>query len=112
MPQHREFSNVYVLADKVTAAFFSASGANTIDFEATNLEALFKFLAEEGCELLIITENYWDEVKKHADARDFPPILLIPPVTGERGKAFDRLKDLAEQAIGIDIITPKKKQRS
>lgn len=109
MLQRSGFSNVYVLADKVTATFFSAAGANTINFEATNLEALFEFLAEEGCELLIVTENYWDEVKKYADVEDFPPVVLIPPVTGERGKAFERLKELSEQAIGIDVITPKKK---
>lgn len=107
----RRLTNVYVLADNVTAAFFSASGANMIDFEQTNLDLLFDFLHAEGCELLIISESYWDEVKKFADMERFPPIVIVPPFTGSKGISLVRLKEIAEQAVGMDILTPKKQEQ-
>lgn len=98
-------SNVYILADETTAAFFAGAGANAIDPTEFDVELLFEFLQSVDCELLLVSEDMWDTIKKFADKVTFPPIVLIPPFGGERGAALRRLRSVSEKALGLDLLS-------
>jgi len=97
-------SNVFILADETTAAFFAAAGANAIDPGEYDTESLFFFLEQEGCSLLIVSEDLWDSIKKYAEKVTFPPIVLIPSFGGVKKVALDRLRKVSEQALGIALL--------
>lgn len=108
MKRHPELtardSNVYVLADEATAAFFAAAGANALDPREVDAEVLFEYLELAGCELLLVSEDLWADLRKQAEKVTFPPVVLIPALGGRRGEAARRLRNVSERALGIDVI--------
>lgn len=105
--QHNYYrkTNVYVLADAVTAAFFEAAGANYIAAESVEPDSFLEFLKAVGCELLLVTEDNWHAFKEHLTGENAPTVMIIPSYkTGETDMRV-RIKELSEKAVGLDILT-------
>lgn len=98
-------TNVYVLADEITAAFFQAAGANYIAAETVEPDAFVEFLKAVGCELLLVTEENWQSLKGHLTGEDAPMVMIIPSYrSGETGMRA-RVKELSEKAVGLDVLS-------
>ncbi|MCX7831540.1 MAG: hypothetical protein N2440_01415 [Actinobacteria bacterium] len=97
-------SNVFVVADEVTASFYATSGIQFLSGELFEDELIIEFLNSYGCELLLVAEEYWEKVKKFSNSSDFPPVMLIPSFKTGSTDSLPALKELSERAVGISFI--------
>lgn len=98
-------SNVFVVADEVTASFYATSGIQFLSGEIFEDELIIEFLNSYGCELLLVTEEYWEKVKQFLKSSDFPPVMLIPSFKTGSTNSLPALKELSERAVGISFIS-------
>lgn len=104
MLHNKNDTNVFVVADKVTASFFAAAGVNSIDLDSLNLERLFDVLNEVGCKLLIATEESWERLKEYIKVEEFPSVVIVPSFKGQKSYGVERIKDASDKAVGLDIL--------
>lgn len=97
-------SNVFVVADEVTASFYSTAGIRFLSGELFDNEMVIDLLNSYGCELLLVTEEYWEKVKKFSGSSGFPQVMLIPSFKSGSTDSLPVLKELSERAVGISFI--------
>jgi vacuolar-type H+-ATPase subunit F/Vma7 len=104
MERHQRASNVIVVADEVTASFYATAGIKFISADLFEDELIVEFLDSFGCELLLVTEEYWEKVRRLAKIDRFPPVVLIPSFKSGSTDSLPALKELSERAVGISFI--------
>lgn len=97
-------SNVFVVADEVTASFYATAGIQFLSGELFEDDLILEFLSNFGCELLLVTEEYWGKVKKFASNPSFPAVMLIPSFKTGSTESIPALKELSERAVGISFL--------
>lgn len=104
MKPYRRSSNVFVVADEVTASFYATSGIQFLSGEIFEDEIVVDFLKSEGCDVLLVTEDYWGKVRRFAGKKNFPQVILIPSFRTGSTDSLPVLKELSERAVGISFI--------
>lgn len=102
-------SNVVVIADDVTASFYASAGIQFLSadlFNGSKLEAelVLNFLNDIGCELLLVTDEYWSILKDLGIFDKLPPVVLIPSFKTGSTKSLPVLKSLSERALGFSFL--------
>lgn len=104
MKKSQRMSNVFVVADEITASFYATAGVQFISAELFEDEVIVEFLNSFGCELLLVSEEYWDKVRRFAKIDEFPPVMLIPSFKTGSTRSLPALKELSERAVGISFL--------
>jgi V/A-type H+-transporting ATPase subunit F len=102
-------ARVAVIGDKDTILGFKAFGFNifTVKDESEAREA-WQEVCKSDHDLIFITEEYYQKMGDliaEFSEKPVPAVLAIPNIAGATGLSIERIRKLAEKAIGADILS-------
>lgn len=102
---------VAFLGNKQELLPFKALGIDVYSFEPSKKEELILKLREEDYSIIFISENVYEELKEFAGqevAKFTPAVVIIPSPEGSQGLGTERIKKIAEKAVGVDLLSEPK----
>lgn len=104
------YSNVFVIADDITASFYASSGiqflsAKSLEGPKEEAEFFITMLKEIGCELLLVTEEKWEKIKDLGFVEKLPPVVIIPSFKTGSTNSLPVLRSLSEKALGFSYLS-------
>lgn len=98
---------IAVVGDKESIFGFSAIGMDIYPaYEEDEIKNLIPKLIEENYAIIYITENVSIKAKKYLEKlqkNKVPAIVTIPSNTGNLQYGENRIKDMVQKAVGIEI---------
>lgn len=98
---------IAVVGDKESIFGFSAIGMDIYPaYEEDEIKSLIPRLIEENYAIIYITENVSIKAKKYLEKlqkNKIPAIITIPSNTGSLNYGENRIKEMVQKAVGIEI---------
>lgn len=98
---------IAVVGDKESIFGFSAIGMDIYPaYEEDEIKSLIPKLIEENYAIIYITENVSIKAKKYLEKlqkNKIPAIITIPSNTGSLNYGENRIKEMVQKAVGIEI---------
>lgn len=98
---------IAVVGDKESIFGFSAIGMDIYPaYEEDEIKSLIPRLIEENYAIIYITENVSIKAKKYLEKlqkNKIPAIITIPSNTGNLNYGENRIKEMVQKAVGIEI---------
>lgn len=98
---------IAVVGDKESIFGFSAIGMDIYPaYEEDEIKSLIPKLIEENYAIIYITENVSIKAEKYLEKlqkNKIPAIITIPSNTGRLNYGENRIKEMVQKAVGIEI---------
>lgn len=98
---------IAVIGDKESIFGFSAIGMDIYPaYEEDEIKSLIPKLIEENYAIIYITENVSIKAEKYLEKlqkNKIPAIITIPSNTGSLNYGENRIKEMVQKAVGIEI---------
>ncbi len=98
---------IAVVGDKESIFGFSAIGMDIYPaYEEDEIKSLIPKLIEENYAIIYITENVSIKAEKYLEKlqkNKIPAIITIPSNTGSLNYGENRIKEMVQKAVGIEI---------